>query len=385
MQEERNDVVFPSRRRSWPWVLLFVLLALLGLNALFKWTPWPWSDGKPRMEELEKVAAAPTVPPPAPPSTAKIVDFEQIEKKTTAVLKEKLARQLGITDQRQLDLADKVLKLEPLLGGANLSDQDLRARLDAGKKELGLKNEADIELALKVLKFKAAESTETAAAKLAAERKGAHGLDKSVDMVVTADETIKVGRETVPLKEILAEIDHQGEVVKSLPEIRPGFNPPPKPTILEEELTSQPSPAAPAPAPAPPTSQVGKVVDYYGVYVVRPGDNLWDIHFAFLREYMHHRGIAVGKYDDEWRQGKSTGVARVLKWAEGMVKIFNLRTRKLDKDLSMLAPREKVVIFNLSQLGRILGAVNPDEINEIKFDGVNIYLPGEKKPDKRTN
>ena len=254
------------------------------------------------------------------------------------------------------------------------------------QKELGLQGESDIELALKILRFRESEIPETDMTELIAQRKRQYGLDKSVDMVVTKDETIKVGRQLVPLKEILAEIEHNSDVEETLPSIQPSFNPPPEPDIIEEELTStSPAYIPSSEAAAPPVPQVKKSVDYYGVYVVRPGDNLWDIHFAFLREYLHHRGIAVGKYDDEWRNGKSTGVARVLKWAEGMVKIFNLRTRKLEKDLDLLEPKEKVVIFNLSQLGRILGAVNRDEINDIRYDGVNLYLPGEEAPAQGTD
>ncbi|MBW2623885.1 MAG: hypothetical protein JRD68_13340 [Deltaproteobacteria bacterium] len=115
-------------------------------------------------------------------------------------------------------------------------------------------------------------------------------------------------------------------------------------------------------------------VIYYGIYLVRAGDNLWNIHFAFLREYLGHLGIEVAPMDDEPIGSHSSGVGRILKYAENMVYIFNLKTRELSEDLNLLEPAEKIIIFNLSRLSAILGTLTPEQLETVRFDGRDLVL-----------
>ena len=104
---------------------------------------------------------------------------------------------------------------------------------------------------------------------------------------------------------------------------------------------------------------------------------MWDIHFAVLREYLAYRGIDVSPDADEKKldDGRSSGVARILKFAESMVHVFNMDTRDLDSNLNMLAPQTKVVVFNLSRLHGILKNMRPDQLNKIRFIGDELILP----------
>ncbi len=203
------------------------------------------------------------------------------------------------------------------------------------------------------------------------ERKKEFGIGDSLDMVVGSEESIKVGNETISIKDILAEIESGGGEVP-IEEILPQLGGGP---VMEQDLTEKPADAQPPAAPAAPVS-LRRSVKYYGVYVVRPGDNLWDIHFSFLRDYFSHRGVEISSRADESPNGRSTGVAKILKYAENMVHVFNMKTKRLDQDVNLLEPYEKVVVFNLTHLNLILGSLKPEQINEIRYDGDRIYLPG---------
>jgi hypothetical protein len=211
------------------------------------------------------------------------------------------------------------------------------------------------------------------------QRKGDFGLAESVDMVVAPEEAIKVGRETVSVADIIDQIegraaDGQGE--EDLPVLNPeSFEP-----LVERDIgeTSPPlpepqvvagKPETPKPAEPPKPPQ-----DFYGVYVVRGGDNLWDIHFSFLREYLKHMGMEVSDRADEGVGGRSTGVSRILKYAETLVHIYNMKTRKLDRNIHLLEPETKVVIFNLSHLDRILGDLKPGQLNRVRYDGRELFI-----------
>ena len=200
-------------------------------------------------------------------------------------------------------------------------------------------------------------------------RKKEFGLDQSVDMVVRPEEYIKLGDETVALVDILSEIERMGHGAGDSPETAT-----PRGEVTEEDLNG--SSAAPH---LPRRDEIAKrPTQYYGVYVVRPGDNLWDIHFLVLMEYLKHRGIDVSPNADEAVQGRSTGVARILKYAESMVHVFNVKTRKLDQNLDILEPNSKVVVFNLTRLHQILGRIKPGQLDQVQYDGTDLYLPDDR-------
>lgn len=120
-------------------------------------------------------------------------------------------------------------------------------------------------------------------------------------------------------------------------------------------------------------------VDVYGIYVVMPGDNVWNIHFDFLKEYFGKRGVNVLPAADEpLKSGVSSGVGKILKFSETMVHIYNLRERNLSVDLNLIHPLSKIVIFNLGQAFSLLSQIDYRQINEIRFDGDTLWLPAEE-------
>ena len=173
-----------------------------------------------------------------------------------------------------------------------------------------------------------------------AQRKKPYGLDKSVDAVARSDETIQVGQKKVPVEELEKKL-----VVEQRGEVR------------EKSLQD-------------------KKISAWGVYMVRPGDNLWDIHYRLLKEYLASRGVKLPpRADQPTVQGYSSGVGKVLKFAEHMVGVYNLRTGHMSKDLNLLEPGQKVVVFNLSEIFGQLDKVNPRELSGIMYDGRVLFFP----------
>ena len=117
-------------------------------------------------------------------------------------------------------------------------------------------------------------------------------------------------------------------------------------------------------------------IEIYGVYVVQPGDNIWNIHFEFLKEYFRSRGVRLSPVSDEKTdQGISSGVGKILKFSEKMVYIFNLRERELESDLDMIHSLSKIVVFNMGQAFDLLNQIDYENITEIRFDGENLWVP----------
>ncbi len=176
------------------------------------------------------------------------------------------------------------------------------------------------------------------------QRKKPFGLDKSVDAVARSDEKIQVGQHKVSVEELERKL-----VVEQRGDVR------------EKSL------------------QGGKI-SAWGVHVVRPGDNLWQIHYQLLREYLVGRGVKLPPQADQPQpKGYSTGVGKILKFAEHMVGVYNLRTGHMSKNLNQLEPGQKVVVFNLSEIFAQLDQVDPQEINGVMYDGRVLFFP---KPDK---
>ncbi len=116
----------------------------------------------------------------------------------------------------------------------------------------------------------------------------------------------------------------------------------------------------------------------YGIYVVQNGDNIWDVHFAFLTEYFTSRGIALSRTADEpGAGGKSSGVGKILKFSENMVYIYNTRERRLEMDINLIHPLSKIVVFNMGQVFELLDGLAYGDIEKIVFDGENLWLPAE--------
>lgn len=178
------------------------------------------------------------------------------------------------------------------------------------------------------------------------ERKAPYGVDKSIDMVVKSDESIRVGDRTVRMEQILQNLRLQrGE-------------------ILEGDMEG---------------GSVGADGNDYGIRVVQPGDNIWNLHFRLLKDYYNHKGIEVSPLADEPdRRGRSSGVGKILKFSENMVHIYNMRDKKLETNLDQIYPLSKVVIYNMTHIFALLDRIDYEAVHRIEFDGETLWLPAEQ-------
>ncbi|MCD4675300.1 MAG: hypothetical protein K8S18_04800 [Desulfobacula sp.] len=117
----------------------------------------------------------------------------------------------------------------------------------------------------------------------------------------------------------------------------------------------------------------------YGIYVVQPGDNIWNIHFNILKEFYEYQGINVSPQADEpYGQGMSSGVGKILKFSETMVIIYNLIEKKVDSNIDLLEPLSKIVVYNMDEVFSLLQEFNYDNIDRLQFDGKTIWIPAKK-------
>ncbi len=196
----------------------------------------------------------------------------------------------------------------------------------------------------KVLDYGQLEENE-ALKQLMDQRKAEFGLDKGIDMIVQSDESVKIGNTTVSMQEIRDKIRLQSGA------------------IVEKEITAQ---------GGDPKTQV----ESFGVHVVQPKDNIWNIHFQFLKDYFAHRGITLApRADEPTRPGGSSGVGKILKFSEGIVYIYNVTERKLDMDLNLIEPFSKIVVYSMTDVFALLDQIDYSNVNRIQFDGETIWLP----------
>ncbi len=182
-------------------------------------------------------------------------------------------------------------------------------------------------------KLKTDEGEDQAA--LMEKRKAEYGLDKSVDIIAKSDETVKIGEDTVSMREISKEISlREGEVIEK--------------------------------------------DEYFGIHVVQEGANIWDIHFGVLKEYLQNKGAEISSLSDEPdEEGFSSGIGKILKFSEQAVHSYNMKTKKLDEDLNTIQPGSEVAIFNMERLTALIDKIDYSSIQKIKFDGEKVWLPEE--------
>jgi len=201
-------------------------------------------------------------------------------------------------------------------------------------------------------------------------RKQVYGVEKGIDMVVKPDEEIKVGDIIVPMREIEEQIRFKrGEIVESdIPSQDASQND----SILTPEDKKRLS---------DPINQRGQKVESseaqekYGIYIVRPGDNIWNIHFRFLNGYFKKKGVTLSSLADEpIESGVSSGVGKLLKFSENMVYLYNLENRKLDINLNNLTPYKRIVIYNMNRVFELLDQIDYQNVDQIHFDGESLWI-----------
>jgi hypothetical protein len=192
----------------------------------------------------------------------------------------------------------------------------------------------------------------TAMDDLLQKRKDRYGIDTGLDVIIQSDEKFKIGDTTLSMQKILEKI-----------RLKHG-------DILEKTLDLAGMDAAPP--------EDGRT-EIFGIYVVRPGDNIWNIHFNFLKDYLDHKNITVAPMADEPdKLGSSSGIGKLLKFSETMIHIYNIEERRLDVDLDLIQPLNKLVVYNMTQIFALLSQVDYTHVNHIRFDGETIWIPADQ-------
>lgn len=176
-------------------------------------------------------------------------------------------------------------------------------------------------------------------------RKKDLGLNNSVDLIVKSDETFTVGGNTVSMEKVIEQAFAD------------------KGKVLEKELDES-------------GAQKPGALTTYGVYVVQPKDNIWNVHFRMLKEYYTRKGIRLGETADEPESsGMSSGIGKILKFSEAMVIIYNLKEKKVTADVNIIDPLSKVVIYNMDEIFALLEQIDINHVDRLRFDGSNIWIP----------
>lgn len=178
-------------------------------------------------------------------------------------------------------------------------------------------------------------------------RKAEYGLKKGIDIITKSNESLKIGDTTVSMKEI-----------EDLIRLKSG-------DIIEKDLQ-------------PANGKSNENISVFGIYVVRPKDNIWNIHFKFLKDYFAHKNINLSPLADEPLKGqRSSGIGKILKFSEHTVNIYNIKERKLDIDLNLIYPLNKLVVYNMTEIFKLLDRIDYKHVNRIQFDGETLWVEGE--------
>jgi hypothetical protein len=198
--------------------------------------------------------------------------------------------------------------------------------------------------ALKVKNQPVIEYNKAEKNRLMEERKASLGVKDGLDLIVKEGESIKVGDQTVSVKEISDAI-----------QAREGG-------ITEKDLLAA----------------AGGGAVPYGIHVVQPGENIWNIHFKLLKAYLASKSIVLPNVSDEPdRSGYSSAIGKLLKFSENMVYIYNIHDRRLVADINLIQPLTKIVIYRMDRVFELLDQVDVHNAGRIQFDGENIWIPAD--------
>ncbi|RJP83613.1 MAG: hypothetical protein C4522_00260 [Desulfobacteraceae bacterium] len=179
------------------------------------------------------------------------------------------------------------------------------------------------------------------------DRKGQYGIDDGLDMIVKSDESLRVGDETVKMRDIVDEGRlKRGELVER--------------NLGKSSIRSK------------------EDAEDFGVHVVLPGENIWNIHFQLLKNYFRRKQVSVSPLADEpGNNGRSSGVGKILKFSEKMVYIYNVKERKIASDIHQLEPLSKIVVYHMKEVFSLLETIDVTNMNRIRFDGETIWITNE--------
>lgn len=186
---------------------------------------------------------------------------------------------------------------------------------------------------------------------LTEQRKADLGIEESIDLVLKADESLKLGDTIVSMEEILSHIRLQrGDIIEN--------------DLQEKALKG---------------TKTATAADVYGIHVVKPDDNIWNIHFRFLKDYFEKRGITLSPLSDEaTAAGYSSGVGKILKFSENMVYVYNVRERSLEFNLDLIHPLSKVIVFDMGRVFALLDQIDYENVNRVQFDGDTLWIPAKQ-------
>ncbi len=196
---------------------------------------------------------------------------------------------------------------------------------------------------------------------LTAKRKAEYGIEGGVDLIAKSDELLKIGDSNLSMQEIAKQIHlKRGD-------------------IIEDDILDGNRGRAGRHDSEPDCAGTRQKVQTFGIYVVKSGDNIWNIHFKFLKSYFDHKGVSLSPLADEPdRGGLSSGVGKLLKFSEDIVYIYNIKERRLDTDINLIRPLNKIVVYNMDQIFKLLDQIDYNNVNRIQFDGETLWLPSEQ-------
>jgi hypothetical protein len=114
---------------------------------------------------------------------------------------------------------------------------------------------------------------------------------------------------------------------------------------------------------------------YFGVRIVRPGENIWNIHYEIFREYFKHRDIDLpAQADEPLPDGSSSGVGRLLKFTENVVYVYNVEENRLESNIDLIHPDNLIVFFKASDLFDALDRIGKEDIQWLRYIARRLKL-----------